>query len=143
MLSRAWSDPTPTQSASDTSGQVEDEFDIPSRHRWLALHATDLIDRLQTWADQLKEKENQKKIDAKNTFENFCFQVRNQLNDEQLAQAVGVDKKAELEAAERGMDSTKTASIATKSGFDRGRGMVQILAREEAPIRRGCLGEGA
>ena len=52
-------------------------------------------------AEKYKDEDDKikKKIDAKNQFENYCFQMKNTLNDENLKQKFSEDDKKVVEDA--------------------------------------------
>jgi L1 cell adhesion molecule like protein len=59
------------------------------------------IERLVAEAERYKAEDdsNRARVDAKNSLENYAYQMRNTLNDEKLADKVPADDKAKIEAA--------------------------------------------
>jgi L1 cell adhesion molecule like protein len=59
------------------------------------------IERLVAEAERFKAEDdsNRARVDAKNSLENYAYQMRNTLNDEKLADKVPADDKAKIEAA--------------------------------------------
>ena len=59
------------------------------------------IERLVQEAERYKAEDdsNRARVDAKNSLENYAYQMRNTMNDEKMADKVPADDKAKIEAA--------------------------------------------
>jgi len=72
-------------------------------------------------ADKFKGEDEQmkKRIEAKNSFENFCFQMRNTLNDEKLRDKFTDDDKKQIEdLSKEGLQWLESSAMAEASEIE-------------------------
>lgn len=81
----------------------------------------DDIERMVSDAEKFKgeDEEMKKRIEAKNSFENFCFQMRNTLNDEKLRDKFSEeDKKLVEDLSKEGLQWLEANAMADASEID-------------------------
>jgi heat shock 70kDa protein 1/2/6/8 len=81
----------------------------------------DDIERMVNEADRFKDEDEKtkKRVEAKNSFENFCFQMKNSLNDEKLREKFTEDDKRIIEeSAKEGLQWLEGNAMAEPSEIE-------------------------
>jgi len=81
----------------------------------------DDIERMVSEAEKFKGEDEtmKKRIEAKNSFENFCFQMRNSLNDEKLREKFSEDDRKLIEdISKEGLDWLEKNPMAEPSDIE-------------------------
>jgi len=89
------------------------------------------IDRMVEEAEKYKDEDeaNKQKIEAKNGLENYCFQMRNSMEDANLKEKFeAADKQAIEDAVKEALDWLETNQLAEKEEFDAKQKEVEAIA---------------